>query len=176
MPSLFFALVAALVPASQKEPETLPTQPFEAPKYGVTTRIPTGWPVEVREKDDRVFVAAIPQDDPGRPGVAACELGLAPESLEEYRTRIDSSARQRGRPNGKLASNRVIKDGRGERLETVWEFHPSSGGFWHEVTVRIIAHRQLYSFILNVEDARYATSRRRCSAGCRSSWAAAGGR
>ena len=30
------------------------------------------------------------------------------------------------------------------------------GGFWHEVTVRIIANRQLYSFILNVEDARYA--------------------
>ena len=48
---------------------------------------------------------------------------------------------------------------RGERLETIWEFHPNSGGFWREVTVRIIAHRQLYSFILNVEDARYAAAR-----------------
>ncbi len=99
---------------------------------------------------------------PGRPGAAqgrGLRAGAAPKSLEDYRTRIDSSARQRGRPSGKLATNRLIKDSRGERLETIWEFHPSSGGFWHEVTVRIIAHRQLYSFILNVEDARYTTAR-----------------
>ncbi len=106
-----------------------------------------------------MFVAVIAQDDPQRPGIAACELGLAPENLEDYRTRIDSNARQHGRPSGKLASNRVIKDTHGERLETVWEFHPDSGGFWHEVTVRIIANRQLYSFILNVEDQRYAEAR-----------------
>ena len=122
-----------------------PTEPFEAPKYGVATRLPKDWPLAVREKEDRVFVAVIPQDDPNRPGIAACELGLVPESLEEYRTRIDSSAEQRGRQNGKLASNRVIKDASGERLETIWEFHPSSGGFWREVTVRVVAHRQLYS-------------------------------
>jgi hypothetical protein len=139
--------------------DLLPTEPFEAPKYGVATRLPKDWPLAVREKEDRVFVAVIPQDDPNRPGIAACELGLAPESLEEYRTRIDANAKQRGRQNGKLASNRVIKDAAGERLETIWEFHPSSGGFWHEVTVRVIAHRQLYSFILNVEDARYAAAR-----------------
>ena len=125
----------------------------------MTTQIPRDWPLAVREKDDRVFVAFIPQDDPNRPGVAACELGLAPESLEEYRTRIDSNAKKHGRQSGKLAVNRLIKDERGERLETIWEFHPSSGGFWHEVTIRIIAHRQLYSFILNVEDARYAAAR-----------------
>ena len=113
-----------------------------APKYGVTTQIPKGWRLAVCEKDDRVFVAVIAQDDPERPGIAACELGLAPENLEDYRTRIDSNARQHGRPSGKLASNRVINDARGERLETVWEFHPDSGGFWHEVTVRIIANRQ----------------------------------
>jgi hypothetical protein len=135
------------------------TEPFDAPKYGVTTRLPRDWTLAVREKDDRIFVAVIPQDDPKRPGIAACELGLAPENLEEYRTRIDKSAKDRGRQSGKLASNRLIKDSRGERLETIWEFHPSSGGFWHEVTVRVIAHRQLYSFILNVEDAKYATAR-----------------
>ena len=31
-------------------------------------------------------------------GVAACELGLAPESLDEYRTRIDANAKRNGRP------------------------------------------------------------------------------
>ena len=82
---------------------------------------------------------------PGRSGAArdrGLRAGTRTESLEDYRTRIDSNARQHGRPSGKLASNRVINNARGERLETVWEFHPDSGGFWHEVTVRIIANRQ----------------------------------
>ena len=61
--------------------------------------------------------------------------------------------------HGTLASNRVIKDARGERLETVWEFNPPAGGFWREVKVRTIANRQLYTFILNVEDSVYARVR-----------------
>ena len=91
--------------------------------------------------------------------MAACELALAPESLDDYRTRIDANAKRSGRPNGKLATNRIIKDPRGDRLETIWEFHPDSGGFWREVSVRIIANRQLYTFILNVEDSVYAKAR-----------------
>jgi hypothetical protein len=157
--SLIVLALTAAVAADDSPTDLPPTVAFEAPKYGVATRIPKDWPLAVREKDDRVFVAVIPQDDPGRPGIAACELGLAPESLEEYRTRIDSNAQNRGRPNGKLASNRLINDARGQRLETVWEFHPVSGGFWREITVRIVANRQLYSFILSVEDAKYAASR-----------------
>jgi hypothetical protein len=136
-------------------PDLPETALFEAPKYGVTTRIPKAWSIAVREREDRVFVALIPQADLDRPGVAACELALAPESLEEYRTRIDTNAKKNGRPNGKLASNRLIQDPRGDRLETMWEFHPEAGGFWRELSVRVIAHRQLYTFILNVEDATY---------------------
>ena len=137
----------------------LPTEPFEAPKYGVATRIPKDWPIAVHEEEDRIFVAIIPQKDFDRPGVAACELAPAPESLDDYRTRIDTTAKRNGRPSGKLASNRVIKDARGERLETIWEFHPDAGGFWREVSVRVIANRQLYTFILNVEDSIYAKVR-----------------
>ncbi|MGC8639822.1 MAG: hypothetical protein ACP5XB_08115 [Isosphaeraceae bacterium] len=155
----FLLLLATVTRCAQAATDQHATQSFEAPKYGVTTRIPREWHLAAREKEDRVFVALISQDDPNRPGAVACELALAPESLEEYRSRIDSNARKRGRPSGKLASNRLIKDQRGERLETIWEFHPNSGGFWHEVTVRIIAHRQLYSFILSVEDAHYAAAR-----------------
>ncbi len=160
MPSLLLSFIAATVFANLPDDNAAPrTEPFEPPKYGVTTQIPKDWPLAVRERDDRVFVAVIAQDDVDRPGIAACELGLAPESLEDYRARIDSNARRQGRPSGKLASNRVLNDARGQRLETVWEFHPDAGGFWHEVTVRIIANRQLYSFILNVEDGRYAAAR-----------------
>jgi hypothetical protein len=141
-------------------PSDLPeTQPFEAPKYGVTSQIPKDWPIAVREDEDRVFVAIIPQKDFDRPGVAVCELGLAPESLDDYRTRIDTNAKRNGRESGKLASNRVVKNAHGERLETIWEFHPNTGGFWREVSVRLIAHRQLYTFILNVEDSIYQKAR-----------------
>ncbi|HZW32533.1 MAG TPA: hypothetical protein VFF52_17600 [Isosphaeraceae bacterium] len=147
--------VAAQAPAL----ELPPTEPFTAPKYGVTTRIPKDWTIAEHEQEDRIFVAVIPQRDFDRPGVAACELGLAPENLDEYRTRIDANARRNARPSGKLATNHLIKDARGERLETIWEFHPNAGGFWREVSVRVIAHRQLYTFILNVEDSVYARAR-----------------
>jgi hypothetical protein len=140
-------------------PDLPRTDLFEAPKYGVATRIPTDWPIAVREEDDRIFVATIPQKEFDRPGVAACELALAPEALDDYRTRIDTTARRNGRPSGKLASNRVIKDARGERLETIWELHPDQGGFWREVSVRVISNRQLYTFILLVEDSIYAKVR-----------------
>jgi hypothetical protein len=145
--------------AEEPAPELPPTAPFEAPKYGVSTRIPKSWTIALHEDEDRIFVAVIPQQGFDRPGVAACELGLAPEDLEDYRTRIDANAKRNSRPNGKLASNRIIKDARGERLETVWEFHPEAGGFWREVSVRIIANRQLYTFILNVEDSVYTKVR-----------------
>ncbi len=153
-----FLLLSCLV-SSQPAIDPPPTVAFDAPKYGLATRIPKDWRVAVREEDDRIFVAIIPQQDFDRPGIAACELALAPETLDDYRTRIDTSARKNGRTSGKLASNVVKKDERGEWLETIWEFHPNAGGFWHEVSVRKIANRQLYTFVLNVEDSIYQKTR-----------------
>ncbi len=150
---LFSVLVFSSFPGAG--PDLPDAQAFDAPKYGVVTQIPKAWKIAVREDEDRVFVAIIPQKDFDRPGIAACELGLAPESLDEYRSRIDTNAKRNGRENGKLASNHVIKKPHGDRLETIWEFHPIAGGFWREVSVRLIAHRQLYTFILNVEDSIY---------------------
>jgi hypothetical protein len=158
MPAPVVLLVWSLA-MTQPANELPATQPFDAPKYGLATNVPKDWPIAVHEDDDRIFVAIIPQSDFDRPGIAACELALAPQSLEEYRTRIDSNAKKNGRPSGKLASNQLIKDARGERLESIWEFHPDAGGFWREVSVRIIANRQLYTFILNVEDSIYAKTR-----------------
>ena len=158
MPSTLFLLLCSIAAqAGASEPQ--PTVAFDAPKYGLATKIPKDWPIAVHEEEDRIFVAVIPQADFDRPGIAACELALAPESLDEYRTRIDTNAKKNGRPSGKLASNRLIKDARGERLETIWEFHPDAGGFWREVSVRVIVNRQLYTFILNVEDAVYEKAR-----------------
>jgi hypothetical protein len=158
MSSVLLLFTLALT-AADPVPELLPTEPFVAPKYGLATQIPKDWAIAVHEEEDRIFVAIIPQKDFDRPGVAACELALAPEALEDYRTRIDTTAKRNGRPNGKLATNQVIKDARGERLETIWEFHPDKGGFWREVSVRTIANRQLYTFVLSVEDSIYAKVR-----------------
>jgi hypothetical protein len=153
------ALLTVLTLAPADDPEALPTAPFEAPKYGVKAAIPKDWPVADREHGERVFVALIRQDDPERPGVAACELGLAPENLDEYRARIDGNARRGGRPGARLAKNEVIKGPKGDRLESVWEFRPPFGGLWREVSVRKIAHRQLFTFVLNVDDATYPKAR-----------------
>jgi hypothetical protein len=106
-----------------------------------------------------VFVALIRQTDPERPGVAACELGLAPENLDEYRTRIDANAKRGNGPAGTLTRNEIVKNEKGERLETIREFRPDAGGVWREVSVRIVANRQLYTFILNVDNATYPAAR-----------------
>jgi hypothetical protein len=162
-------LLALLVSLAADPPTDTTTQPpkanarqaaeFKAPKFGLATEIPAGWSIVAREQEDRVFVALIEQADPDRPGVAACELGLAPESLDEYRTRIDGNSRRGGRPGGNLTRNQVVKDERGERLETLWEFQPRGGGLWLEFSVRILAHRQMYTFILNVDEATYREAR-----------------
>jgi hypothetical protein len=135
------------------------TAPFESPKYGLATRLPHAWKIAESEKDDRVFVAMVPQPAFGSPGAVACELATAPENLDDYRTRIDKTAERGGRRGGKLAANRIIKGAGGDRLETVWEFRPDSGGYWREVSVRVVANRQLYTFLLNVEDSVYKDAR-----------------
>lgn len=152
---LFLLTVSGQAPA----PAPPPTGPFDAPRYGVATRIPIAWKIDTREKEDRVFVAIVPQPAFGPPGVAACELAPAPESLGDYRTRIDRNAERDARPNRKLAANRIVNDPRGDRLETIWESHPDEGGFWREVSVRVIANRQLYTFLLFAEDSAYRDAR-----------------
>ena len=136
------------------------TTAFDAPKYGLKVALPKDWPIAEREEEDRIFVAMIRQANPERPGVVACELGLAPENLDEWRTRVDANAKRGGRPGASLEKNEVIKDPkRGNRLETTWEFRPRGGGLWREVTVRVLANRQMYSFTLNVDEDTYPTAR-----------------
>jgi hypothetical protein len=156
------ALTTLLIALAVNPPSpvaTLPTAPFEAAKYGLKVDLPRDWPVAAREKDDLVFVAKIPQADPDRPGVVACELGLAPENLDEYRTRIEGNARRGGRGGGKLARNEVVKRPKGDRLESLWEFRPTVGGLWRELSVRVVANRQMYTFLLNADEATYPSAK-----------------
>jgi hypothetical protein len=154
----WIVLFSAISAASAVRPEESPTVAFEAPKFGVRVEIPKGWEVAIRERDEYVFVAKVPQGDPERPGAVACELGLAPESLEEYRSRIEANARRGGGP-GTLVRNELVKGPKGERLESQWEFRPAPAEVWRELKVRVVAHRQLYTFTLNVDDATWPKAR-----------------
>jgi hypothetical protein len=156
--SKLLALLALVAGVGAEPPAEAPTEPFSSPKYGLRVAIPKGWPIAAREREDLVFVAKIPQADPERPGVAACELGLAPQNLDEYRTRIDGNARRGGRP-GELTRNDIVKHAKGERLETRWEFRPPGGGLWRELSIRVIANRQMYTFILNADEATYPAAK-----------------
>ena len=140
-------------------PQLPATVAFDAPKYGLATRIPKDWPIAVHEEDDRIFVAIIPQQDFERPESrpASWRWRRRPSTIiEPGSTRVPRRTAARAASSPRTRSSRMRS---GERLETIWEFHPDAGGFWREVSVRIIANRQLYTFILNVEDGIYAKSR-----------------
>lgn len=140
------------------------TVDFASAKYGVKLKLPKIWPLLAREKDEYVFVCEIAQPKfPDRPGIMACELAMAPESLDEYRTRIDGNAK-RGQRKGSLLKNEVKPAGDGglpERLESVWEFRLPSGEVWHEMTLRVIRGRHLYSYVLNIENEMLESARGR---------------
>ena len=126
-----------------------------SPRYGISLEVPNAWPIVVREQDDRVLVALIPQaSDPDRPGVLACEMAIAPESLYEYQRRIAGA----GRP-GQLVCNDVIATSSGPRLETTREFQPEPDVKWFEHSVRWIANRQLYTVILSCRKESFADVR-----------------
>jgi len=131
----------------QEEPE--PAVLFESEKYGLRCPVPEDWEIVARERDDLIFVARVPQADPDHPAGVGCELGLAPESLEEYRDRIRANA-ERGRLAGGLLRNEVVQTADAPWLWTVTEIEPPFGGRWREITVRRIAHRQLYVFRMNI--------------------------
>ena len=149
------ALVLALIGTADGPAET---HPFASKKYGIAVDLPAPWTLAESEHEDRVFVALIDGSDPKRPGAAVCEIGLAPESLDAYKTRIDGNAARRGEA-GRLVSNKVVKVGDVERLETLREFRPGFGGVWSEWTVRLVANRQLYTFILNADEKTFPTTR-----------------
>ena len=136
-----------LSPIGADDRDVLPTEPFEAPEVW---RDNAGSPRAGRSPSTSRTIGSLLRSFPRRNSIGPAWWPASwrwrPESLDEYRTRIDANAKQKWpAPAASWLTNRLIKDGRGERLETIWEFHPDAGGFWREVSVRMIANRQLYT-------------------------------
>lgn len=131
--------------------------PFESPRYGLSLTLPEGWTILEREHEDRVFVASVGGLPEGERGLLACELALAPESLREWRDRIQKQG-ETGRLKG-LVRNEVSQSPKGERLDTLLEIPLDPDTLAIEHTVRLVAHRQLYAFRLRATSDAYARVR-----------------
>lgn len=123
---------------------------FISRRYGLEVNLPAEWTIAQRERDDRIFVAVVPGPDLARAAVVACELAIAPESLEAYRTRIDASAR-RAPPETTLTRNEIVATPHGKQLETLRTHARPDEPVRLEYAIRRISYRQMYTFLIHAE-------------------------
>lgn len=145
----------------------------EAKRFGIAVKVPDGWQLIDLARDDRAFVLKLPQENGSASGYVACELGVAPENLEEFRKRhqaADDEEQQRAEPRRKLVRNELQavdagKDGAeaagklGQRLVSVWKHSSPDGPPQYEVRARMISEGSLYTFILATDEAHYEAYR-----------------
>jgi hypothetical protein len=137
-------------------------------RYGVRVRVPQAWNLIDWATNDKAFVLRIPQDAGSLAGLVACELGVAPASLEEFQKRHqanDEAEQKRDEPRRKLVENRIEKldekrfgkekvEQVGQRLISAWE-QTEETGTWFDVRIRMVSHDTLYTFILTSDEAHY---------------------
>jgi hypothetical protein len=145
----------------------------EAKRYGIAVKVPEGWELVDLARDDRAFVLKLPQEDGSPSGYVACELGVDPENLEEFRKRhqtADEQEQQRAEPRRKLVHNDLqpiepAKSGGEaaeklrERLVSVWRYTSPDSPPQYEVRTRVISEGSLYTFILATDEAHYEAYR-----------------
>ncbi|MBI3466024.1 MAG: hypothetical protein HY000_23670, partial [Planctomycetes bacterium] len=82
----------------------------EAKRFGIAVKVPDGWQLIDLARDDRAFVLQLPQENGSPSGYVACELGVAPENLEEFCKRhqsADDEEQKRPEPRRKLVRNEL---------------------------------------------------------------------
>jgi len=141
--------------------------------YGITVQVPEAWRLIERERDERAFVMALPQEEGAPGGIVACELGVAPENLEEYRRRheaTDKKAAANGDSPRRLVENRLsdvdadvhgkeLSEEIGQQLVSTWRDEPIPGQVSYDVRARFIYAGTLFTFILQTDEAHYAAYR-----------------
>lgn len=136
---------------------------IEANRYGVEVLHPPGWRLTNLMRGDRAFVLALPEDHPSEPaGTVACEVGTAPASLADFQKQIATQGTGKD-VDKKLVSNDLLSTiPRGPQtpsLEAIWSFKRAGLGTWFEMKRFVIQNRQLYTFVLNVDQGHFEAYR-----------------
>jgi hypothetical protein len=121
---------------------------LSVPDYGVEVQLPAVWKLVAKGDEMMVFGYSIPNDAMELEAGVKCEIGTAPETLDEYRVRIDRRAERQRTPGVSLKRNAVARTEVGERLETEWNYEPPNRPLIHDLEIRRIEHDQLYIFTL----------------------------
>lgn len=184
--SLSLAICGTTAQAQDDSPENN-TRAVTVEKYGVTCRVPQAWRLVGWAQDDAAFVLRLPQEKESHPGVVACELSLAPSSLDEFKKRhqaADEAEQKRAAqkntekksddknavPRRTLKENTISKldpkkfnaertRGWSDRLDSLWESPREDGAVNYELRTRIIRDDVLYTFLLESDGEHFEAYR-----------------
>jgi hypothetical protein len=141
--------------------------------YGIAVRVPQAWRLVSWAHHEQAFSLRVPQESDDREGFVACELGVAPESLEDFhrlhQQAADAAATQ-PEPTTTLLRNELqtLDEAHygaeqaaqiGRRLVTVWRHPGERGAGWYEQRVALISQQTLYTFTLVTDQAHWEAYR-----------------
>jgi hypothetical protein len=140
-------------------------------RFGIVVHVPEAWELIDWDRNDRAFVVKLPEEEGHPVGYVACELGAAPENLEEFRRRHDAAdvaEQKRPFPKRKLVENEIQKldpERFGEkiaarldqRLVSLWRYAAETAGMpdSFELKSRVISEGSLYTFILTASETHF---------------------
>jgi hypothetical protein len=172
------AISLATIACAQEEAPDNNTRAVTVEKYGVACRVPQAWRLVGWAQDDAAFVLRLPQEKESHPGVVACELSLAPSSLDEFKKRHQAAdeaeqkraAENKTEPRRKLKENTISKldpkqfnaertRGWSDRLDSLWESPREDGAKNYELRTRIIRDDVLYTFVLESDGEHFEAYR-----------------
>jgi hypothetical protein len=190
VPFLATCLLLGLANSSQAaDPANDGLRAVNVERYGICVRVPQAWSLTNWARNARAFELTAPQEPSSALGTVTCDLGIAPDSLEDYRKRLEETDKaekappdrhpsdpekkliyERKKPTRKLTGNKVEpidpkKYGKEraealkERLVTTWEYETADGETWFEIRVALVSHGHLYTFSLATDEGHYDSYR-----------------
>jgi len=151
MPRAIALVLMSTVLGAVPQEQTLVGDEFQVlavREFGIEVSVPLDWKLVAKAEDSLAFGFSVSGDAPMQLAGVKCEIANAPESLEEYRDRIDRRA-ERERARGViLISNELLVDEHAKRLVSLWSFQRKDLPVVHDLEVRTVAHDQLYIFTL----------------------------
>src|SRR5262245_14343503 len=119
---VLFGASSISLPDARDDSDKDETVSLSVKDYGVEVQVPSQWKLVAKADETMVFGFTIPTEAAQDEAGVKCEIGPAPETLDEYRERIDRRAERQRRPGISLKRNALVKTEMGERLETEWNY------------------------------------------------------